>query len=306
MASAPESAWFGVDAAGYEISRAQDPYPAFHALRRAAPVNRTPLGTVRLSRHADCVRLLRELKTGVRLRDGRTTRPVDALEAENAFMLEQDPPKHTRLRKLVAKAFTPRAVEAWRPRARALAGELLDAALDAGEADLVAGLALPVPATLICEMLGVPVEDRARFTVWTADATHGLAGELAEPAVRERAFAGGMALASYIAERVAERRGRGGEDLLSQLVRIEEEGERLSPAELITQAVGLLIAGFETTIGLIGNGAIALARHPAETAKLRARPHARARVRRDRLGRFALPRAREVADAPARVSPVTP
>jgi cytochrome P450 len=272
MASAPESAWFGVDAAGYEISRAQDPYPAFHALRRAAPVNRTPLGTVRLSRHADCVRLLRELKTGVRLRDGRTTRPVDALEAENAFMLEQDPPKHTRLRKLVAKAFTPRAVEAWRPRARALADELLDAALDAGEADLVAGLALPVPATLICEMLGVPVEDRARFTVWTADATHGLAGELAEPAVRARAFAGGMALAAYISERVAERRGRGGDDLLSQLVRIEEEGERLSPAELITQAVGLLIAGFETTIGLIGNGAIALARHPAEAAKLRARP----------------------------------
>jgi cytochrome P450 len=90
--------------------------------------------------------------------------------------------------------------------------------------------------------------------------------------VRERAFAGGMALAAYISERVAARRGRGGDDLLSQLVRIEEEGERLSPAELITQAVGLLIAGFETTIGLIGNGAIALARNPGETAKLRARP----------------------------------
>jgi cytochrome P450 len=163
-------------------------------------VNRTPLGTVRLSRHADCVRLLREVKTGVRLRDGRTTRPVDALLAENAFMLEQDPPKHTRLRKLVAKAFTPRAVEAWRPRARALAAERLDAALAAGEADLVASLALPVPATLICEMLGVPVADRAHFTVWTADATHGLAGEHAEPEVRARANTSAMALAGYIAE----------------------------------------------------------------------------------------------------------
>ena len=273
MASPMEPEWHGVDAAGYAISRAQDPYPAFHALRRAAPVHRTPLGSVRLSRHADCVRLLREVKTGVRLRDGRTTRPIDALEAENAFMLEQDPPKHTRLRKLVAKAFTPRAVEAWRPRARALAGELLDAALETGGGDLVAGLALPVPATLICEMLGVPVEDRARFTVWTADATHGLAGELAAPEVLARANAGAMALRRlHRRALIAERRGRGGDDLLSELMRIEEAGERLTPAELITQAVGLLIAGFETTIGLIGNGAIALARHPAEAAKLRARP----------------------------------
>jgi cytochrome P450 len=268
---AAEVGWYGVEAGALGLSRSRDPYPFFHALRRDAPVNRTPIGVVRLSRHADCVRLLREVKTGVRLRDGRRA-SRDPSEPDNLFMLEQDPPTHTRLRKLVAKAFTPRAVEAWRPRARALAAELLDSALEAGEADLVAGLALPVPATLICEMLGIPVDDRARFTTWTADATHGLAGELASPDERLRAMSAGLSLAGYIAERVAERRGRLGDDLLSELVRAEEAGDRLSPEELITQAVGLLIAGFETTIGLIGNGAVALARHPAARATLRAHP----------------------------------
>jgi cytochrome P450 len=267
-----EPGWYGVDAAALDLTRAPDPYPAFHGLRRAAPVNRTPLGDVRLSRYADCVRLLRELKTGVRLRDGRMPRGVDPASADNAFMLQADPPTHTRLRKLVAKAFTPRAVEAWRPRARVLVAELLDEALAAGEADLVAGLALPVPATLICGMLGIPISDRDRFTTWTADATHGLAGDLAEPARQQRALAGGIALASYISARVEERRRSLGDDLLSELIRAEEAGDRLSPGELITQAVGLLIAGFETTIGLIGNGAIALARHPAEADKLRAQP----------------------------------
>jgi cytochrome P450 len=274
-APAPDDPWYGVDAAAFELSRLPDPYPLFHAMRARAPVHTTPIGVVRLARHADCVRLLRETRCGVRRRDGTIPRPpsgVPAAELENSFMLEQDPPKHTRLRKLVAKAFTPRAVEAWRPRARALAQELVDRAIDAGEADLVAGLALPVPATLICEMLGVPIADRDRFTTWTADATHGLAGDLAAPSVRARAMAGGMALAGYIAQRVEERRKDRADDILSELIRAEEEGERLSAVELITQAVGLLIAGFETTIGLIGNGAVALARHPDEAAKLRARP----------------------------------
>jgi cytochrome P450 len=267
-----EDPWLGVDAAAFELSRAANPYPRFHALREAAPVHRTPIGVVRLSRHADCVRLLREVKCGVRHRDGRLPRQVSPEIAENAFMLEQDPPTHTRLRKLVAKAFTPRAVEAWRPRARALAESLVDDAIAAGESDLVAGLALPVPATLICEMLGVPAGDRDRFTTWTADATHGLAGELASEPVRLRALAGGMALAAYISERVEERRRDRGDDLLTELIRMEEEGERLSAAELITQAVGLLIAGFETTIGLVGNGATALARNPDQADALRARP----------------------------------
>jgi len=266
-----EPSWHGVGATLRELPEFADPYPALHALRRVAPVNQTPLGVVRLSRHADCVRLLREVKTGVRRRDGSIPRHVEGSPPPE-FMLEQDPPAHTRLRKLVSKAFTPRAVEAWRPRARALAEALVDEALERGEADLVAGLALPVPATLICEMLGVPAAERDRFTGWTADATHGLLGELAEPEVQQRSAAAALSLAGYFNERIAERRGALGDDLLSQLIRAEEAGDRLTPNELLVQAIGLLIAGFETTIGLIGNGAAALARHPAEAAKLRARP----------------------------------
>lgn len=266
-----EVSWHGVGATLRDLPELDDPYPLLHALRRVAPVNPTPLGVVRLSRHADCVRLLREVKTGVRRRDGTQPRLAPGSQPSE-FMLEQDPPNHTRLRKLVSKAFTPRAVEAWRPRARALAGELVGEALAAGEVDLIAGLALPVPSTLICEMLGVPVADRDRFTGWTADATHGLLGALASPETQQRALSAGVALAGYFEALIAERRGRLGDDLLSELIRAEEEGDRLSPNELLIQAIGLLIAGFETTIGLIGNGAVAFARHPEEAAKLRARP----------------------------------
>jgi len=266
-----EPSWHGLAPTLRDLPDFDDPYPALHALRRVAPVNPTPLGVVRLSRYADCVRLLREVQCGVRRLDGTLPRRAEGSPPPE-FMLQQDPPAHTRLRKLVSKAFTPRAVEAWRPRARALAGGLVDAALAAGEADLIAGLALPVPSTLICEMLGVPVADRDRFTGWTADATHGLLGELATPEVQQRSAAGALSLAGYFNELIAERRGRLGDDLLSELIRAEEAGDRLTPNELLVQAIGLLIAGFETTIGLIGNGAAVLARHPGEVAKLRARP----------------------------------
>jgi cytochrome P450 len=248
-----------------------DPFPAIHHLRTVAPVHETPLGAWRLSRYADCVRLLRELRCGVRRRDGTLPRR-SAAQGPGEFMLQQDPPNHTRLRKLVSKAFTPRAVESWRPRVRAIVDEQLAAAVEAGEMDVVAGLALPVPATLICELLGVPVADRDRFTVWTADATHGLAGNQAPPEVQQRAVEAAAGLGAYFTALIEERRKHRTDDLLSVLIRAEEEGDRLSSTELIVQSIGLLIAGFETTIGLIGNGAAAFARHPAESEKLRARP----------------------------------
>jgi len=138
--------------------------------------------------------------------------------------------------------------------------------------DVIADLALPVPATVICEMLGVPVEDRDRFTVWTSKATLGLASQFLPPETLAEVQAAGTSLAAYFEELVAARRGHLSDDLLSALIRAEEAGDRLAPPELLSQAIGLLIAGFETTIGLIGNGVRALVRHPAELAKLRARP----------------------------------
>jgi hypothetical protein len=188
------------------------------------------------------------------------------------FILQQDPTDHTRLRKLMSQAFRPRTIATLRPRIEQLVDELLDAAVARGEMDIIADLALPVPATVICELMGVPVADRARFTEWTAAATHLLAVALTPPDVVERGLAGAQALADYFQALIEERRGRLGDDLLSDLIRAEEEGDRLSPSELISQSIGLMIAGFETTIGLIGNGMLAFIRHPEQLALLRADP----------------------------------
>jgi hypothetical protein len=269
----PEPSWHGVDATARDPLRYDDPFPSLHELRRVAPVNRTPMGVFRLSRYDDCVRLLREVPTGVRHLDGSLPRRrEEGPQGGSEFMLQQDPPNHTRLRKLVSKAFTPRAVEAWRPRVRAIVEERLGPALETGSMDVIAGLALPVPSTLICEMLGVPVSDRSLFTRWTADATHALAGTMAPREVQARAQEAAIALGGYFTDLIEERRKRLTDDLLSVLIRAEEEGDRLSHSELVVQSIGLLIAGFETTIGLIGNGVAAFARHPAQADRLRARP----------------------------------
>ena len=274
QARTPVPGWYGADPLDPEHQ--YDPYPGFRELRETMPVSLTPWGNWRVTRYADCVRVLKELPSGMRLRNGLLPgqSPDDPAIGQAAFMLLQDPPAHTRLRKLVSRAFTPRAVESWRPRIQAITDRLLDAVSERGEMDVIADLALPVPSTLICELLGVPVEDRELFTQWTADATHGLAlrrGNLPPELVArvERARTG---LAGYFSQLIEARRGQDRGDLLSVLIRAEEDGDKLTPGELIVQSIGLLIAGFETTIGLIGNGVTTLIRHPGELARLRARP----------------------------------
>lgn len=250
-----------------------DPHPFLRHLREVDPVNETPIGVWRLSRYGDCVRLLTQLPTGVRMADG--TFPGENLIPSGGpaeFMLQQDPPNHTRLRKLVSKAFTPRAIERLRTRAQVIADEQVDRVAARGAMDVIADLALPVPSTMICEMMGVPAADRERFTEWTAQATHLLAFMLAPPEVLERGIAAARELRGYFETLIAERRRNLTDDILSDLIRAEEAGDRLSPTELVSQSVGLLIAGFETTIGLIGNGVLALLRHPDQLALLRAHP----------------------------------
>ncbi len=221
------------------LERYADPFPSIHHLRRVAPVNETPLGLWRLSRHADCVRLLRGVRCGVRHLDGTyPRRREEGTAGPSEFMLQQDPPKHTRLRKLVSKSFTPRAAESWRPRARAIADDLITRSLERGQMDVIADLALPLPSTLICEMLGVPAADRERFTTWTAHATHALAGTMASPEVQARAQSAAMSLAGYFTDLIEERRKSKTDDLLSELIRAEEEGDRLSHSELVVQSIG--------------------------------------------------------------------
>jgi len=271
----PEPSWHGADPADPDYL--DDPYPHHRALREAHPVSLTPDGVWRLTRYDDCLRALRLSGAGMRRTDGTLPgqTPEEAeTDAGRQFMLLTDPPKHTRLRLLVSKAFTPRAIASWRPRIEAVTDELLDRVADRGEMDVVADLALPVPATLICEMLGVPVEDRDIFTEWTADATHGLALRRGNspPEIVARVERARMGLAGYFNELIAKRRSDRRGDLLGALITAEEDGDRLAPEELLIQSIGLLIAGFETTIGLISNGLTTLVRNPDQLERLRAEP----------------------------------
>ncbi|MFJ7205939.1 cytochrome P450 [Streptomyces sp. NPDC098789] len=184
-----------------------------------------------------------------------------------ANMLESDPPHHTRLRKLVTREFTPRRVEALRPRVQATTDGLLDAMLAApdGRADLVEALAFPLPMTVICELLGVPPRDAARLHDWSS-AIISPSGPAAEGAALR-------AIATYFIGLIEDKRVGPGGDLMSALVKItDEEGDRLSESELLGVAFLLLIAGHETTLNQLTNGVRALLEHPDQLAALRADP----------------------------------
>jgi cytochrome P450 len=271
----PTPGWYGAEQLDFQI---EDPYTGFKQLRETQPVNLTPDGGWRLSGYHDVQLLLRSTSAGMRLTNGMIPGQDESVAGAGLFMLLQDPPTHTRLRKLVKKAFTPRAIESWRPRVEAITRELLDRVAETGEMELIADLARPVPATLICELLGVPAEDQADFTQWTTAATHGLLTirGLGDEATHKKVEAASMSLLGYFNDLIDARRGNPGDDLMSVLIAAEEDGDKLDPLELLSQSIGLLIAGFETTIGLIGNGLTTLIRHPEQLAKLRAHPELRA------------------------------
>jgi len=255
-----------------------DPYPQYRRLREHAPMLRGPLGYWVLSRYADIAAVLRDPRFGVGIDEASLMLAmtqdgpgVATMRELSRWMLFRDPPDHTRLRKLVSKAFTPRAVEAVRPRVVEIVDRLLDDFAGRDEVDLIADLALPLPVTVISELLGLPIEDQAQAREWAEAIAQAL-----DPIVTEeqalRADRAVTELAAYIGGVVAERRRNPGADLLSRLIGAEDEGGHLSEAELIS-TVGLLFgAGHETTRNLIGNGMLALLRHPGELRRLRDDP----------------------------------
>ena len=193
--------------------------------------------------------------------------------AELAPFLFRDPPDHTRLRGFVQKAFTPRVVQGLEPRIEQICGELLDAAFDRGETDLVSEYAYPLPVQIIIEMLGVPPEDQAQFKGWSEALRRGLDPDFLLPpeAVTER-LNGILSFVQYFAGLIAKRRAEPTEDLLSRLIAAEEHGDQLSPGELISTCILLLVAGHETTVNLIAGGALALMENPHQFARFRDDP----------------------------------
>jgi pimeloyl-[acyl-carrier protein] synthase len=222
-------------------------------------------------RHAEAVRVLRSPHACKRDLAGALPF-IDEAEGRRSFMLHQDPPDHTRLRRLVARAFTPRALASLDRRIQTLVDDLLDRVAEQGQMDLIADLALPVPCIVICEILGVPAADRHRFTEWTSDSTYSLLGNAAPADLKERARRASSALNEYFTALIAERSHNLGEDMLSSMIRTAEDGDRLSSLELLHQSIGLLVAGFETTVGLIGNGMRTLLLHPEQLSRLEADP----------------------------------
>ncbi|MBY8857373.1 cytochrome P450 [Nocardia sp. CA2R105] len=182
-----------------------------------------------------------------------------------SHMLNSDPPVHTRLRKLVTKAFTARRIARLRPRIEQIADDLLHALRGREQADLLAEFAVPLPITVICEMLGVAVTDRDSFRRWTTD----LVGVVGREEQRREST---VAMAGFLGDLVRDKIARPGEDLLSALAHTTDDGDRLTPAELVSMSFLLLVAGYETTVNLIGNGASALLRTPERMAELCADP----------------------------------
>jgi pimeloyl-[acyl-carrier protein] synthase len=189
-------------------------------------------------------------------------------------MLDRDPPDHTRLRGLVSKAFTPRVVEGLRPRIQQIVDGLIDRVAARRSMDLIEEFAYPIPVVVICEMLGVPVEDHERFKGWSLDIARGLdliwLGPDSE--VGRRSVAARQALADYFRGLIAQRRAAPRNDLLSGLIAAEEAGDKLNETELLATCILLLIAGHETTVNLIGNGTLALLRHHDQFERLRREP----------------------------------
>jgi hypothetical protein len=262
-------------------SQQRDPYAGYRALRERDPVHRTiaGIGWV-VTRYQDITELLKEPRLSAddrhfkywkqmrrrAIREGL----VDPTRPEAPSMLRLDPPDHTRLRSLVSKAFTPRAVERLRARVEEVTDELLDGMAARGEVDVVRELAVPLPVIVIAEMLGIDAKDRDLFKRWS-DALVGFLDPQAGPGPRKIRQAIDE-LRAYVGRVAEARRAEPRDDLLSALVAAEDAGDRLTTDELYGTVALLLAAGNLTTTHLIGNGLVALLAHPRELERLRDEP----------------------------------
>jgi cytochrome P450 len=253
-----------------------DPYPRYARLRELSPVVRADDGALVLTRHADCAAVTRDAKMGhlpshmlafVGLADWADH---PALRQLFTSMLVQNPPDHTRLRRLVSSAFTARRMQSLRPAVERMVDELLDGL--GGTDDFVAAFAFPLPVNVIGELLGVPAADRAQFRALVRDWSQVL--DVITPEVLAVADPAASTMRDYLSGLVAERRKEPQDDLISALVAAEAEGERLTEDELLTMAALLFGAGFETTTNLLVNGLAAVLAHPDQAPALHADPAA--------------------------------
>lgn len=239
-----------------------NPFPHYRVLQQEAPVYEVEKhGFFVLSRYDDVVTAAQDWE------NFSTTWGPGPQRIENpvASILQSDPPQHTRLRSIVSKAFTPRAVRACEPLVDTYAHERIDAILERGEVDLIDEYAIPIPVVVIAELLGVPREDRALFRKWSDDIVGAIAGRV-DASQSQREFD------AYFSNVVEAREREPRDDVITKLLQPNTKGERLTTPEVISFCLSLLVAGNETTTGLIGNLFFELAKRPEEWKRLREDP----------------------------------
>ncbi len=256
----------------------RDPYPFYERLRTSAPMLPSPFGGILASRHAEVTSVLRDKRFGKDFA-GRMTKRLGAdilnepvYRSMQRWMLTQDPPDHTRLRGLVVKAFTARRVEDMRARIQAIVDHSINRVIERGQMDLIDEFAFRLPVIVICDMLGIPKEDRKVF--FQRERT---GGRLLDPVPLSRAEIDAeneahLQSMAYFQRLFELRRREPGDDLTTQLVQAEQDGSKLSNEELTANIILLFGAGHETTVNLIGNGLLALHRNPDQLALLKAKP----------------------------------
>lgn len=256
----------------------RDPYPHYDRLRTSDPIHVTPFGHFVASRHADVTLVMRDKRFGKDYVERSKRRYGDKIMDEPVFrsmshwMLQADPPDHTRLRGLVVKAFTARRVEDMRPRIQEIVDQAIDAVIDRGHMDLIEDFAFRLPVTIICEMLGIPEDHREVFYKSSRDGGRLLDPVPLTPEEIKKGNDGNLMAQMYFQQLFELRRKNPGDDLTTQLVQAEEDGNKLTNEELTANIILLFGAGHETTVNLIGNGLLALHRNPDQLALLKARP----------------------------------
>jgi cytochrome P450 len=256
----------------------RDPYPVYERLRNTDPVHLTEHAAFLVSRHAEVSLVLRDKRFGKDFvarslrRYGPKIMEEPVFRSMSHWMLQQDPPDHTRLRGLVVKAFTARRVEDMRPRIQQIVDQTIDAVKDRGEMDLIEDFAFRLPVTIICDMLGIPEEHREVFYKGSRDGGRLLDPVPMTPEEIAQANAGNAMAKMYFQQLFELRRRNPGDDLTTQLVQAEEDGSKLTNEELTANIILLFGAGHETTVNLIGNGLLALHRNPDQLALLKANP----------------------------------
>jgi cytochrome P450 len=252
----------------FEPGFVEDPYHQYRSLRESDPVHHNPFGAWMVFRYEDVQRFLRDPELSVEDRNAHPTalselaREVigDQVEFGNQAMLNRDPPDHTRLRRLVSKAFTPRTIEKLRPRVQELVDSILDQARERGEMELIGEFAFPLPFQVVSEMLGTPETDAAQLREWTGTLVRSLE-PVPDPELLAAIGEAGTQMRALTAEIISWKRKNPADDLLSGLIAAEENGDMLSDDELVDQVMLIYIAGHETTVNLIGNGTLALLRN---------------------------------------------